>query len=93
MSRRPVIYFTRELPGLSNDIEAAGFQVYEALSLSEVLFLAEQHPTARVVMDQTVDEETAGEVGRHHLTLRLTPEATAADVLFELQQSPGASIQ
>lgn len=39
---RTLIYFTRELPGMTEDLERAGFQVYEALAISEVFYLAER---------------------------------------------------
>lgn len=90
---RTLIYCTRELPGLSNDLEVAGFQVYEALALSEVLFLAEQHPNAPIVIDHTVNDSTANEIARHYPTLRLTHQATAADVLWDLSSLPDATVQ
>jgi hypothetical protein len=39
---RSLIYFTRELPGLSEDLIEKGFQVYEALAVSEALYLCQQ---------------------------------------------------
>lgn len=89
-----MIYFTRELPGLSNDLEAAGLQVYEALAISEVLYLAEQHPSAHIVIDSNVEDAAALEIAEHHVTLRLKPEATAAAVLWEISGlADGAAIQ
>lgn len=87
-----LIYFTRELPGISEDLEHAGFQVFEALAISEVLYLAEQHPRAHIVVDHSVDDAAAQEVALHHITLRLTPETTAAEVAWELSQRAGAAI-
>ena len=81
---RALIYFTRELPGLSNDLELAGFQVYEALALSEVFYLVEQHPSAHIVLDHTVEDDAANEIAQHYSSLRLTRNTTAADVLWEL---------
>jgi len=89
-----IIYFTRELPGLSFDLELAGFQVYEALAISEVFFLVERHPSAHIVVDHTVEDHAAREVEQHHPTLRLNSKATATDVLWELSSlSPGAPVQ
>jgi hypothetical protein len=56
---RSLIYFTRELPGLSEDLSEHGFQVYEALAISEVLYLSQQHPALVVVIDHTVDPDAA----------------------------------
>lgn len=88
-----MIYFTRELPGLSNDLELAGIQVYEGLALSEVLFLAEQHPTAHIVVDHTVEPDAATEIAQHYTTLRLNPGATAADILWELSCFSDVAVQ
>lgn len=81
---RTVIYFTRELPGLSEELSQGGFQVYEALAISEVFYLVEQHPNAYIVVDHTVEEDAAREAAKHYSTLRLIREATAADVLWGL---------
>ena len=81
---RALIYFTRELPGLSNELELAGFQIYEALALSEVFYLVQQHPSAHIVLDHTVEDEAANEIAQHYSTLRLTRNSKAADVLWEL---------
>ncbi len=81
---RAVIYFTRKLPSLSEELSQAGLQVYEAVAISEVFYLAEQHPNAQVIVDHTVEDRAAHEVAQHHITLGLTREATAAGVLWEL---------
>lgn len=86
---RTVIYFTRELPGLSEDLSERGLQVYEALAVSEVFYLCEQHPSATVVIDSTVENVAAEEVSRGQITLRLKPDTTGADVLWELSLLSG----
>lgn len=91
---RTLIYFTRELPGLSEDLIEAGFQVYEALAISDVFCLAEQYPSAIVVIDSSVEDLAALEIARSEPTLRLKPRATAADVIWRLSElSPDAGIQ
>jgi hypothetical protein len=81
---RSLIYFTRELPGLSEDLSEQGFHVYEALAVSEVLYLCEQHPRLIVVIDHTVEPAAANEVAGRHITLRLKRKATVRDVAWEL---------
>jgi hypothetical protein len=81
---RSLIYFTRELPGLSEELSEQGFQVYEALAVSEVLYLCQQHPTLPVVIDHTVEPDAANEVAGRHITLRLKRKATVRDVVWEL---------
>lgn len=58
--------FHRELPGLSEELSQAGLHVYEALAISEVLYLAEQHADAGVVVDHTVENGAAHEVAPYH---------------------------
>lgn len=69
---------------MSNDLELAGFRVYEALALSEVFYLVERHPSAHIVLDHTVEDDAANEIAQHYSTLRLTRNTTIADVLWEL---------
>ena len=79
-----LIYFTRELPGLSEDLSEQGFQVYAALAVSEALYLCEQHPTLVVVIDHTIEQDAASEIASRHITLRLKKQATVRDVVWEL---------
>lgn len=88
-----LIYFTRELPGISEELSEAGFQVYEALALSEVFYLAEHHPGAHIIVDHNVEDDAAREVARHHITLRLQPNANAANVLWELSNFQSGLLQ
>lgn len=81
---RSLIYFTRELPGISEDLTERNIQVYEALAVSEVFYLSEQHPDSIVVIDDSVDDAAAQEVASRRMTLRLKPDAKATDVLWEL---------
>ena len=46
-----VILFTTHAPDtLSDELARQGHEVYEALAISEVLALAEQHPTASIII-------------------------------------------
>jgi hypothetical protein len=83
---KALIYFTRELPGLSEDLSENGFQVYEALAVSEVLYLSQQHPALVVVIDHTVEPEAANQIAARHITLRLKKKATVRDVVWELSE-------
>lgn len=79
-----VIYFTCELPGLSEELSEAHFQVYEALAVSEVLYLCEEHPEATVLIVHTVEPEAAKPVRQRQITLHLVRETTVRDVIWEL---------
>ena len=75
----------------------AGFTVWEALSVSEVLYLCEHHTIDLVVIAAGVEdpEMIALQMGR--TTVQLNNNATAEDVLWELSQllpaKKAASIQ
>lgn len=89
-----LIYFTRELPGLSEDLSEHGFQVYEALAVSEVLYLCEQHPLLIVVIDHTVEPDFANGIASRHIALRLKKKATVMDVVWALAElSPNVQVQ
>ena len=44
---------------LSAEFASQGQEVYEALAISEVLALAEQHPTSSIVITPDVDQGSA----------------------------------
>jgi hypothetical protein len=79
-----IIYFTRELPALTEELSEFGLELYEALAISEVFYFCEQHPTAPVVIDSTVEDAAAHEIVSRHIALRLKAEANAADLIWEL---------
>jgi hypothetical protein len=91
---RSLVFFTRSLPSpLSQALELAGHRVSEALAVSEVLHLCEHEDIDCVVISSDVSDEAAKVVADAHVTLRLHPEATAGDVLWELSLlfgGPGA---
>lgn len=67
-----VILFTTELPDRITDaLEAEGLEVHEALAISEVLALAEQHPFSSIIITPDVDERRADVIAQHYPTVRL----------------------
>ncbi|HLY98373.1 MAG TPA: hypothetical protein VKT33_04840 [Candidatus Angelobacter sp.] len=46
----------------------------EALAVSEVLYLCQQHPALVVVIDHTVEPAAAEEIAARRITLRLKKE-------------------
>jgi hypothetical protein len=79
-----LIYFTRELPGLSEDLSEHGFQIYEALAISEVLYLCQQHPWLVVVIGPHGPSRAASEIAEQRVTLRPKKKATVRDVVWKL---------
>lgn len=67
-----VILFTTRAPStLANELAREGHEVFEALVVSEVLALAEQHPYSSIVIAPEVDQERASVIQQHWPTVRL----------------------
>lgn len=82
-----LVLFTTGLPSkLTPDLERAGYSVFEALAISEVLYLCETEQIEIVVIDASVDDRRAQVIQQHHVTIRLKPEATASELISELWQ-------
>jgi hypothetical protein len=76
-----VILFTTHSPDtLSNEFARQGCEVYEALAISEVLALAEQHPTASIIITPDVDQTRAKIIQQHWPTVRLHKEFRPVNV-------------
>jgi predicted metal-dependent hydrolase len=67
-----VILFTTQFPNkVSEALEAEGTEVYEALAISEVLALAEQHPVSSIIITPDVEQTRADVIAKHYPTVRL----------------------
>ena len=92
-----VLLNTHAASDMACALTGAGFDVWEALSVSEVLYLCEHHTIDLVVIAAGVEdpEMIALQMGR--TTVQLNNNATAEDVLWELSQllpaKKAASIQ
>lgn len=86
-------WFTRLAPSpLAASVAAhGGHLIYEAITVSEVLYLMEHYDVQVLVVDSTVEDEAAREMGRRFMSLRLQPGATAAEVLWEMSGILGES--
>jgi len=92
-----LIYLTAQAPSrLANDLMLAGHTVFEALEVSEALHLCESQHVDAIVIGADVEDPDLIEVQMRCATLRLKPQATAGDVVWELAQlfpDNGARIQ
>ena len=80
-----VVYLSVAAPSqMAADLTLAGVTVWEAISVSEVLYLCERESIDVVVIGADVDDPEVIEVQIRHATMRLQPSATAGDVLWEL---------
>jgi hypothetical protein len=80
-----VVYLSPVAPSkLASELILAGVTVWEAISLSEVLYLCDHRQVDVVVIAADVEEPQLVEMKVRHATMRLTPSATVGDVLGEL---------
>lgn len=88
-----LILFTTEAPDpLAEELSQQGHQVFEAIAISEVLSLADAHPTAAIIIKADVSSEKTAIIQQHYPTMHLQPNATMKDILWELNLK-GASVQ
>jgi len=91
-----LILFTTQAPDpLAEELSQQGHIVHEAIAISEVLALAEQHPNASVVITAGVDHERAKMIQQHYRAMHLKATASVKDILWELsvQLGNGQEIQ
>jgi DNA-binding response OmpR family regulator len=82
-----IVYLTNRAPSkLEDDLSLAGYRVFAALEVAEVLHLCETENIDVIVIDADVDDPDVAEAQVRQITLRLKPEATAEDVIWELSQ-------
>jgi hypothetical protein len=71
---------------MASDLTLAGYTVWEALAVSEVLYLCEQKNVDVVVIAPDVEHSDVVEVPMRRMTLTLKPGATAKDVMWQRAQ-------
>ena len=80
-----VVYLTTEAPSaLADSLAHAGYAVFEALSVSEVLHLCETLPIEVVLIAPGVSDPELPELRRRFITVGLEEKTTAQDVVWEL---------
>ena len=80
-----VVYLSNESPSsIASDLSCAGYKVWEAGSVSEVLYLCEHDQVDAVLIGPDVEDQEFIERQLRQLTLKLTDKTRAADVIWEL---------
>jgi hypothetical protein len=80
-----LILFTTVAPDpLTHELSHQGHTVYEALAVSEVYALADQHPLATIVLTAEIHPERAKAIQHHYPTLHLKNNATVKDIVWDL---------
>jgi hypothetical protein len=79
-----VFLTTRSPSKLGDELTLAGYRVFEALAISEVLYLQEHENIDAVIVGADVEEQEEKVRQLRGIVLALKPNATAADVQWEL---------
>lgn len=86
-----VVYLSNESPSrIASDLTVAGCKVWEATSVSEVLYLCEHDQVDAVVIGPDVEDQEFIERQLRQTTLKLTDKTRAADVIWELSNLFGS---
>jgi hypothetical protein len=88
-----LILFTTVAPHpLTHELSHQGHTVYEAIAISEVYALADQHPQAQIILTAYIDPERARAIQHHYPTLHLKADATVHDIVWELSHGADATV-
>jgi hypothetical protein len=80
-----VVYLTTEAPSaIADSLAHAGYAVFEALTVSEVLHLCETLPVEVVLIAPDVSDPELPELQQRFITIRLEPTTTAQNVVWGL---------
>jgi hypothetical protein len=80
-----IVYLSKSAPSrMAEDLALAGYIIYEALEVSEVLHLCEYRQIDAVVIAPEVEDKQLIEVQLRQMTLKLKEHAKSADVVWEL---------
>lgn len=79
------VLLTNQAPSkLADELLLAGYQVYEALAISEVLHLCEYYDIAAVLIVPGLEPPGLDKIQRHCITVKLNETALPKDILWEL---------
>ncbi len=80
-----LIYFTSSAPAkLTEVLTIAGYIVFEALEIAEVMYLCEHNKIDAIVVATDIEEQDVVEMRLHRTTIKLKPDSTPRDILWEL---------
>ena len=82
---RSLVYLTSRLPAqVSEDLQAAGCEVFEALEISEVWYLCEHEKIDAIVIAADIEDQDRIEIQVRQPTIRMRQGTSARDILWEL---------
>jgi hypothetical protein len=81
-----VLLTTRAPSKLTDDLALAGHRAWECLSVSEALYLCENENVDVIVIAPDIEDPDLAEAQLHYVTIRMKPEATAMELIWELSK-------
>ena len=75
-----ILFTTRASNTISDELAGQGHEVYEALAISEVLALVEQHPASQIPITPEVAQKRASVIQQHWPTIRMHGQFRLMDV-------------
>jgi hypothetical protein len=82
-----VVYLTTRAPSkLAQDLLLAGHKVFEAVAVSEALYVCECQSVDVIVIAPEVEDPDVVKAQMRHITIQLKPEATAQELIWELSK-------
>ena len=80
-----LVYLTsRSNTKLVDDLKLAGHRVFEALAVSEALYLCERQRVDAIVIAADIEDPDLAEAQLHHITIRM--KGSAQDLIWELSR-------
>ena len=84
---KTLVYLTTRVPSqLAADLGQAGYKVFEAQAVSEVLHFCEREQIDAIVIGPDIEDPDLIEVQIREITIKLKPEATTKELVWELTQ-------
>lgn len=87
-----IVFCTTARDPLTDELQHQGHQVFEALAISEVFALADQHPSATIIITADVHPERVKAIQHHYPTIHLKANATVRDIMWEVSNLKGATV-
>lgn len=79
-----ILLSTQAPSPLADNLMRAGYRVFEALAVSEVLHLCEHHEIDAIIVTADVDDPEVVELRMRRTTIQLEEETTVKDIVWEL---------
>ena len=86
MSPNILLWTTSTRDAFTDALTAAGFRVWEALAVSEVMSLCESENIDVIIVSADITEPRYTEIRQHYITIKLEPKAETREIVETLWQ-------